>query len=192
MARARSIAFCTMSTLTSSVGAMFTAASLMISASGWLGTSITKQWLMRRAVRMPVSRATTAPISSSVCRLPFIRASARPARTSSTALAAESWLCAASTNSKPEMSRPPFLAASRSRHYGPTRTGFTMPSLAASTALSSETASQGWAHRRGHRAAACARLQSAGRTSHAAAQQPSRQRRAYVFLLALPFLTAHR
>ena len=33
---------------------MFTAASLMISASGWLGTSMTKQWLMRRAVRMPV------------------------------------------------------------------------------------------------------------------------------------------
>src|SRR5580704_10556641 len=66
MAWARSIAFCTISTLSSSVGAMFTAASLMISASGWLGTSITKQWLMRRAVRMPVSRATTAPISSSV------------------------------------------------------------------------------------------------------------------------------
>ena len=47
-----------------------------------------------RAVRMPVSRATTAPINSSVCRLPFIRASALPSRTSSTALAAESWLCA--------------------------------------------------------------------------------------------------
>ena len=67
---------------------------------------MTKQWLMRRAVRMPVSRDTTAPISSSVCRLPFIRASARPARTSSTALAAESWLCSASTSSKPAMSSP--------------------------------------------------------------------------------------
>ena len=76
---------------------MFTAASLMISASGCEGTSMTKQWLMRRAVRMPVSRATTAPISSSVCRLPFISASARPQRTSSTALAAESWLCAEAT-----------------------------------------------------------------------------------------------
>ena len=58
---------------------------------------MTKQWLMRRAVRMPVSRATTAPISSSVWRLPFISASASPSRTSSTAFAAESWLCGAST-----------------------------------------------------------------------------------------------
>ena len=56
-ARARSMAFCTMSTFSSSVGAMFTAASVMISASGWPGTSITKQWLMRRAVRKPVSFA---------------------------------------------------------------------------------------------------------------------------------------
>ena len=69
---------------------MLTAASVMISGSLWPGTSMTKQWLMRRAVRMPVSRATTAPISSSVCRLPFISASALPSRTSSTALAAES------------------------------------------------------------------------------------------------------
>ena len=37
---------------------------------------------MRRAVRRPVSRLTTAPISSSVCRLPFISASALPSRTS--------------------------------------------------------------------------------------------------------------
>ena len=55
---------------------------------------MTKQWLTRRAVRSPVSRLTTAPISSSVCRLPFISASALPSRTSSTALSAESWLCA--------------------------------------------------------------------------------------------------
>ena len=38
-----------------------------------------KTWLTRRAVRRPVSRATTSPISSSVCRLPFIRSSALPA-----------------------------------------------------------------------------------------------------------------
>ena len=63
---ARSIAFCTISTFTARSGAMFTAASVTISGSLWPGTSITKQWLMRRAVRMPVSRATTAPISSSV------------------------------------------------------------------------------------------------------------------------------
>ena len=94
-----------MSTLSSSDGAMFTAASVMISASGWAGTSMTKQWLMRRSVRMPPSRATTAPISSSVCRLPFISASARPSRTSSTALAAAAWLCGTSTIGKPAMSR---------------------------------------------------------------------------------------
>ena len=35
-----------------------------------------KTWLRRRPVRRPVSRATTAPNSSSVCRLPFIRTSA--------------------------------------------------------------------------------------------------------------------
>ena len=52
---------------------------------------------MRRAVRRPVSRFTTAAISSSVCRLPFISASALPSRTSSTAFAAEAWLCGAST-----------------------------------------------------------------------------------------------
>ena len=78
-----------MSTLSSSVGAMFTAASVTISVSAYVGTSITKQWLTRRAVRSPVSRCTTAPISSSVCRLPFISASALPSRTSSTAFAAE-------------------------------------------------------------------------------------------------------
>ena len=78
---------------------MFTAASEMISASGCAGTSITKQWLTRRAVRRPVSFFTTAAISSSVWRLPFISASALPARTSSTAVAAAAWLCGASTSS---------------------------------------------------------------------------------------------
>ena len=56
-----------------------------------------KTWLMRRPVRSPVSRATTAPSSSSVCRLPFISSSALPLRTSSTAFAAAAWLCGAST-----------------------------------------------------------------------------------------------
>ena len=49
---------------------------------------MTKTWLMRRPVRRPVSCATTAPSSSSVCRLPFISSSASPARTSATAFAA--------------------------------------------------------------------------------------------------------
>ena len=57
-----------------------------------------KTWLMRRAVRMPVSLLTTSAINSSVCRLPFISASASPLRTSSTAFAAEAWLCGVSTS----------------------------------------------------------------------------------------------
>ena len=40
-----------------------------------------------------VSRFTTARISSSVCRLPFISASALPARASATAVFAAAWLC---------------------------------------------------------------------------------------------------
>src|SRR3569833_3125748 len=88
-----------MSTFSSRLGAMFTAASVMIMSLAWPGTSLMKQWLMRWAVRRPVSRATTAAINSSVCRLPFIRAWALPARTSATALAAASWLCSASTMS---------------------------------------------------------------------------------------------
>ena len=96
---ARSIAFCRMSAFSSSVGAMLIAASVMISASGCRGTSITKQWLTRRAVRNPVSRRTTAAISTSVCRLPFISASARPSHTRRTAVSAAAWLCSASTTS---------------------------------------------------------------------------------------------
>ena len=58
---------------------------------------MTKTWLMRRPVRSPASRATTAPSNSSVWRLPFMRSSACPVRTSSTAFAAAPWLCGVST-----------------------------------------------------------------------------------------------
>ena len=58
---------------------------------------MTKTWLMRRAVRRPVSLRTTSAISSSVCRLPFISASASPARTICTAFSAAAWLWAVST-----------------------------------------------------------------------------------------------
>src|SRR6187399_857964 len=116
-----------------------------------------KQWLIRRAVRRPVSRATTAAISSSVWRLPFISASARPQRTSSTALKAESWLWAASTISKPLMSSPALAAASRIFASGPTRIGMMSLSFAASTALSSEASSQGWAIAVGTAGRLCAR-----------------------------------
>ena len=52
-----------------------------------------KTWLTRRPVRSPVSLLVTSASNSSVCRLPFISSAALPACTSSTALAAEAWLC---------------------------------------------------------------------------------------------------
>ena len=106
---------------------------------------MTKQWLTRRAVRSPVSRFTTAPISSSVWRLPFIRASALPSRTRATAFSAESWLCSASTIASPAMSMPCCAATSSIRLRGPTRIGAIRPIFAASTAPRSELSSQGCA-----------------------------------------------
>ncbi len=103
-----------------------------------------KQWLIRRAVRRPVSLFTTAAISSSVWRLPFIRASASAFRTSSTALAADSWLNAASTMRNFEMSMPAFDATSRMRAEGPTRIGAISPTRAASTAPLRDDSSHGW------------------------------------------------
>ncbi len=55
---------------------------------------------MRRSVRSPRSRLTTAPISSSVPSEPFISISARPSRTTRTtrtAASAAAWLWGAST-----------------------------------------------------------------------------------------------
>ena len=104
---------------------------------------MTKQWLMRREVRSPVSRFTTAAISSSVCRLPFIRASASALRTSATALAADSWLYPASTMRNREMSSPELAATSRIRAAGPTRIGTISPTREASNAPRSEDSSQG-------------------------------------------------
>src|SRR5262245_9983159 len=98
---------------------------------------------MRFALRMPVSRATTAPISSSVCRLPFISASALPSRTSATARAAASWLCAASTSGRAAMSIPAFAATARSLSAGATRMGSIRLILVASMTDCSDTSSQG-------------------------------------------------
>src|SRR5690242_3760066 len=106
---------------------------------------MTKQWLIRRAVRMPASRATTAAISSSVCRLPFISASTRPSVTSSTDLAAESWLCSDGTMSIVPISSPAALATLRMRSTGPTRIGSISRNRAASTAPCRDTSSHGCA-----------------------------------------------
>ena len=89
---------------------MFTAASVMNKVWGWPGTSMTKTWLMRRPVRIPVSRFTTSDSSSSVCRLPFMSSSALPERTSSTAFSAAAWLCGTSTISTPPRSSEEDLA----------------------------------------------------------------------------------
>jgi len=43
------------STFSFKVGAILTAASVIINASECVGTSITKQWLTRRTVRSPLS-----------------------------------------------------------------------------------------------------------------------------------------
>ncbi len=136
-------------TLSSSVGKMFTAASLMMTTRSIAGTSMMKQWLMRRLVRRPVSRLTTAAISSSECRLPFISISALPSRARRTAASAEASLCGASTTSKAEMSSPNCAATASMRAFGPTRIGRMRPICAASTAPRSELSSQGCATAQG-------------------------------------------
>ena len=139
----------------------------MMSVSAYDGTSITKQWLTRRAVRRPVSRDTTAPMSSSVCRLPFISASALPSRTSSTALAAEASLYGASTIGRPAMSMPCSFATASMRAFGPTRIGAMSPSFAASTAPRSELSSHGCATAVGVAAAPCRNRGASGTSREA-------------------------
>ena len=141
----RSIAFWTMSTLSSSVGKMLMAASVTITARSMAGTSITKQWLMRRAVRNPLSGRTTALMSSSVCRLPFMIICALPSRASRTASAAADAASSASTISKREMSSLAFFATSAMRALGPTRIGISSFACAPSTAPRSDDSSQGYA-----------------------------------------------
>ena len=106
-----------------------------------------KTWLIRRAVRRPVSLATTSLISSSVCRLPFISSSALPARTSSTALAAAAWLCGTSTSSSCPMSSPNCCATSRILSAGPTRIGTISLASAASTRAAQRALVAGMRHR---------------------------------------------
>jgi hypothetical protein len=131
--------------LSSSPGATLIAASVMISTFGWSGTSRMKQWVSRRSVRSPVSRRTTALISSSVLSEPFISISAPPSRTTATAFSADSWLCAASMILYPLMSSAAAFAAATIRSRGPTRIGAIRPAFAASTAPVSEASSHGWA-----------------------------------------------
>ena len=131
---------------------MLMAASVIEQQRGYDGTSMTKTWLMRRAVRRPVADGTTAPISSSVWRLPFISDSTSPARAISTALAAAAWLCSAGTiryggKVDPFLpARPPGIFSS-----GPTSTGRDHPGVGPlRSAPSSESRSQGWTTAHAH------------------------------------------
>src|SRR5208282_872591 len=64
---------------------MLMAASVTKSGRGYPGASMTKTWLMRRAVRS-FSSLTIAPMNSSVWRLPFISASTLRSRRSGVAM----------------------------------------------------------------------------------------------------------
>ncbi len=130
---ARSIAFWQMSTLSSSVG---------IDVDRGVGDQ--QQPRIRRDVEHEHVRdaargaqarwrsATTAPISSSVCRLPFISASTSPARASSTAFSAAAWLCSTATIRYGDRSTPSARATARIFASGPTSTGTIRPRRAAS------------------------------------------------------------
>ena len=144
-----------------------------------------KTWLRRRPVRRPVSRATTAPSSSSECRLPFISSSASPWRTSSTALAAAAWLC----GDVDDLASSPRSMPSASGDLGDLRRrpdqdrGRSDPLAAASIAPASADASQGCATAVGIGAEAAAPLQQllvlAGSrdVSHACLSRESRRGR---------------
>src|SRR4051812_3973003 len=100
---------------------------------------------MRRWVRSPVSRFTTAAMSSSVCRLPFISASALPFLTRSTAAAAAVSGVGLSTISTSRRSMSCAFASARIFASGPNSTGAMSPMRAASIAPASELWSQGYA-----------------------------------------------
>ena len=108
-----------------------------------MGTSRTNTCEIRRAVRRPVAEGTTAAISSSVWRLPFISASTWPARVISTAFMAAAWLCSTETIWNGEMSIPSARATARIFASGPISTGTIRFARAASIAPPSEALSQG-------------------------------------------------
>ena len=99
-----------------------------------------------------MSRATTAPISSSVCRLPFISASAAAGAHELDGLGGRIVAVLRSRRARRRRYRArPRAATSRMRAAGPTRIGLSRPSRAASTALSSEDGVAGMGDRGGHR-----------------------------------------
>src|SRR3990167_3295636 len=142
---ARSMAFLHMSALSSSPGYMFIAASVIISVLWYVGTSIMYAWLSLLSVLRPVSCLTTSVISSSVCRLPFMRTVHSPSLTSLTASAAEAWLWGVFTILSPVISMPFSAAVFLILSSGPTSTGSMRSSFQAVTTALSEDSSQGCA-----------------------------------------------
>ena len=96
------------------------------------GTSMTKTWLIRRSVTSPVAEAVTSRISSSVCRLPFIRVRPCP-RGSRDGARGGGVAVAASTFSLVE-SNAVLGGDGADLRLRPTSTGSIRPTAAASTA----------------------------------------------------------
>ncbi len=141
---ARSMALRTMSAFMARFGAILMAASVMMKGRGYAGVCIRKQWLMRRLVRRPALADSTADISSSVCRLPFIKASTSPLPASSAPRAAAAWLCSTSSMAMPSRLRPASAATASRRARGATSTGVIRPAACASSAPDRLSSSQGW------------------------------------------------
>ena len=102
-----------------------------------------KTWETRRVVRRPVSRAMAGFNSSSVCRLPFMRAWALPERQMATAVTAAFVSVSASTIGNLLMSTPIFSARAFKAASGPIRMGAIRSAAAASTAPLSATSVSG-------------------------------------------------
>ena len=102
-------------------------------------------WLMRRPVRRPVSRATTAPSSSSVCRLPFMSSSACPRERAPPPWRPPHGCAARRRSASRPRSMPLCFATSSILAAGPTRMGVISPLAPASSAAASAVDSQGWA-----------------------------------------------
>src|ERR1051326_2986924 len=102
-----------------------------------------KTWLILLAVRNPVLLEVISRISSSVCRLPFIRSSPLPSWIKATAFAAAISGSATSTISQAVRSRPCLRAIAEMAAAGPTRIGRMMPASAASNGPRSAVSSHG-------------------------------------------------
>ena len=133
MTCAKSIAFCTMSAFSDSVGAILSAASVMYKGLGYIGTWHLKTCDIRRPVRNP-GCMTTAWINSSVCKLPFIRASNFLSAAICAAISAAAWLCGTSITLATLISILNCAANARNFFSGAIKTALINPAWCASIA----------------------------------------------------------